>query len=368
MKKETNNSLPLQSNLRTKSILMNNAHEILLSVIVPVYNVEQYIRSCIESIYKQGLSESSFEVIVVNDGTQDNSMGVIQDIVNEHSNIFVINQENQGISVARNNGIAQAKGEYLLMIDSDDILIPGTLGPVLAKAVETKVDLVVSEFLKMTDEQIDAFPTTHSLPSQKKFEIVPTTGIELLVNNMKRHANFVWRTLFKRSFLQENNIRFVPGILYEDIPFTNECYLKAHSCLKTTMPIYIYRKRMGSVTLSNFGEFHARSYSTAMVKTWNLSKTENLDNRAKEAIKDIVFTLLSFQIYYLSSTSLPTKRITSLLRMIKKDAPDMSFTHGMNQRLKSFMFWYMPQLYIYLRRFYAQNVEDKGHHLLHGNG
>ena len=102
-----------------------------LSVIIPVYNVEKYIRTCIESIYRQGLSEDHFEVILINDGTQDRSMEVIADIIEAHKNITVINQENQGLSMARNNGIAIAKGEYILMPDSDDLLIENSLKPLL---------------------------------------------------------------------------------------------------------------------------------------------------------------------------------------------------------------------------------------------
>ena len=83
-----------------------------LSIIVPVYNVEKYIRPSIESIFRQGLLEACFEVIIVNDGSTDKSMEEIADIILQHSNVVVINQENQGLSVARNNGIAMAKGDY----------------------------------------------------------------------------------------------------------------------------------------------------------------------------------------------------------------------------------------------------------------
>lgn len=94
-----------------------------LSIIVPIYNVEQYVRTCIESIYQQGFDEDRFEVILVNDGTKDKSMEMIADIIQQHKNIVVINQENQGFSMARNNGMAIAKGEYILMPDSDDLLL-----------------------------------------------------------------------------------------------------------------------------------------------------------------------------------------------------------------------------------------------------
>ena len=96
-----------------------------LSIIVPVYNVEKYIRPCLESIFRQGIDDDNFEVIIVNDGTEDRSMEVIQEIISQHDNITVINQENLSLSVARNNGIAQAKGEYILMPDSEELMIEG---------------------------------------------------------------------------------------------------------------------------------------------------------------------------------------------------------------------------------------------------
>ena len=98
-----------------------------LSIIIPVYNVEKYIRPCMESIFRQGLDEDDYEVIIVNDGTPDKSMEVIEDIIAAHANITVINQKNLSLSVARNNGIAAAKGEYILMPDSDDFLIENSL-------------------------------------------------------------------------------------------------------------------------------------------------------------------------------------------------------------------------------------------------
>jgi glycosyltransferase involved in cell wall biosynthesis len=118
-----------------------------LSIIVPVYNVEKYVYECVDSIFRQGLDENIFEVIIVNDGTKDNSMAVIRELIASRSNIIVIEQDNLGLSVARNNGIAKATGEYILMIDSDDLLIDSSLQLLLNRALETKVDLVVADFL-----------------------------------------------------------------------------------------------------------------------------------------------------------------------------------------------------------------------------
>ena len=103
-----------------------------LSIIVPVYNVEKYVRTCVESIFRQGLSDDEFEVIIINDGTPDRSIEIISDIIAAHNNIRVINQQNQGVSITRNNGIKNANGEYIVFIDSDDLIFDNCL-PLLLK-------------------------------------------------------------------------------------------------------------------------------------------------------------------------------------------------------------------------------------------
>ncbi len=94
-----------------------------LSIIVPIYNVEKYVRPCMESLFRQGLDEECFEIIAVNDGSTDNSIKVIEDLVEKHHNISIINQSNQGLSVARNTGIAKSSGTYILFVDSDEFLL-----------------------------------------------------------------------------------------------------------------------------------------------------------------------------------------------------------------------------------------------------
>ena len=102
-----------------------------LSIIVPVYNVEKYVRSCIESIFKQGLDEDRFEVIIVNDGTKDGSMKVVRQFA-DRPNLTILEQENQGLSAARMKGCSVAGGEYLWFVDSDDYLVEDGVGKVLA--------------------------------------------------------------------------------------------------------------------------------------------------------------------------------------------------------------------------------------------
>ena len=154
----------------------------LLSIIVPVYNVEKYIRPCFESIFNQGLDDNCFEVIIVNDGTEDNSMEMITDIISQHNNIKVINQENQGLSVARNNGITAATGEYFFMPDSDDLLVYNSLPFLLDQALSSKADLVVANFIKMDDEDVN-FLQIDTI-KQEQATIMEKTGKAYLIEDL----------------------------------------------------------------------------------------------------------------------------------------------------------------------------------------
>ena len=172
-----------------------------LSIIVPVYNVEQYIRTCIKSIFRQDLDEERFEVIIINDGTTDNSIDVIQDIINQHCNITIINQVNQGLSVARNNGIATAKGEYILMPDSDDMLVENSIKPLLDLALKSKADLIVADFLKMTSEEID---NSKGIILQE-MTVTEKNGWQMLLEDLNPYECYVWRTLYRRQFIISNH-------------------------------------------------------------------------------------------------------------------------------------------------------------------
>ena len=123
--------------------------DIKLSIIVPIYNVEKYICECVSSLYRQNLDEKEFEVILVNDGTKDKSMEVLAPIIEQHDNIIVINQVNQGLSASRNNGLAKAIGKYVIFVDSDDVIIDNSLSILLKQALDTDVDTIKGKVIKI---------------------------------------------------------------------------------------------------------------------------------------------------------------------------------------------------------------------------
>lgn len=320
-----------------------------LSIIVPVYNVEKYIRACLESIFKQGLNDDRFEVIIVNDGTKDRSMEVIEDIISQHDNITVINQENQGLSVARNNGIAAAKGEYILMPDPDDFLIENSLSNLLDLAIKNQADLVVADFLGMHDEEINQY-NKNKVRLQKPFNIQVKTGEELFLQDLNPYQCYVWRTLFRRTFLLENNLSFVPGIFYQDVPFTHECYLKANKCLRVSILLNIYRLQRSGAATASFSKKKAKDYCIVIGMTWKLTYLQGISHAALNKIKDDMYITFSLFFYsILHSIKAPSDQL-EIIRYLYEMAPDIQFTNGKKQRLESFLLRNCPSLYLRIRR------------------
>jgi glycosyltransferase involved in cell wall biosynthesis len=319
---------------------------IKLSIIVPVYNVEKYIRPCIESIFKQGLDEQDFEVIIINDGTEDHSMEVIQDIIDQHKNIIVINQENQGLSVARNNGIAMAKGEYILMPDSDDLLIENSLKPLMDIAIENKVDLIVADFLKMTNEEIEL---NKSCPQEQDYLQTIITGKELYLNEIIPNEYYVWRTLYKKKFICQNNIHFIPGIFFQDVPFTHESYLKAHKCIRTHRLLNIYRRGHQSVSApSSFKMKNAHDFCIAIAKSWELGKMDGLSSAIKKRHMDYVYISYINLVYRTLFAIEGVNKKVEVLKYLRERAPDIFFSNGLKQIIASVLFRNAPKLYIIL--------------------
>lgn len=332
--------------------------DIKLSIIVPVYNVEKYVRPCIESIFKQGLDDADFEVIIVNDGSTDRSMEMIADIIQQHNNITVINQENLSLSVARNNGIAIAKGEYILMPDSDDLLIENSLKPLLEKALKTKVDLVVADFLIMTDEEIDDFYKEDFKQPEQHFKKI--VGKQLYLEVLNPLYCYVWRTLYRREFLVAEDLKFYPGIRYQDIPFTHECYLKANNCICSNIRLNIYRKWSGSATNAYIID-NTKQFITAIALTWRLRQIEGLSSDLLYKLEENIYISFRNMIY---STLHSIKRKEDryvLMNYVNFQAHDLNFTHSIQQRLITMMVKRMPHFFINLYYHYAQIAYKNRH-------
>ena len=318
-----------------------------LSIIVPIYNVEQYILECVQSVYRQALTENDFELILVNDGTQDNSFGVIKDIIHQHTNIIVVEQSNQGLSAARNTGLLYAKGDYILFLDSDDLLIDNTIPSLLALS-EKMPDLIVAGFKKMNNDEIHNFMA----PSQDRIIVEEKSGEELFLRDLNPQQCYVWRTLYKKEFLDNNNLKFIRDIYFEDVPFTTECYLKARRCVKTSQIFYIYRQRVDSI-VSTLNIKKIFDFNTVLARLWEMKRISDLSAEQEAKLMDILFVTFSISIWYVSHDNVLLKQRKDIVRDLENKIPDISFTNGLKQKIISCFYRIAPCTYIYIRGFFS---------------
>ena len=308
-----------------------------LSIIIPVYQVEKYVHQCLESVFRQDLDDKEFEVIIVNDGTKDRSMEVIQDIIDQHNNITVINQQNQGLSMARNNGMAIARGEYIAFVDSDDMLVGYSLKPLIEEAIKTKPDLVVTDHLEIKGNENEP-------QCVRDYSFVEMASEDFFIKKVVPAV--VWRTLYRREFLLKSNLAFIPNIYFEDTPFTASCYLLAGTCLITNSIFYRYRLRQDSIAASdNFTLRKANDLCVSIAETWKTAKSHPMSPKMRRGMNEYIYSAFNNLLYRTLYGINGTDEKVNILKTLKKRAPDLKFTNGVKQVITSFIFRSSPEYF-----------------------
>lgn len=214
----------------------------LVSIIVPIYKVEPYLRRCLDSIVNQ--TYTNLEIILVDDGSPDGCPQICDEYVAKDKRIIVIHKENGGLSDARNAGLDICKGEYISFVDSDDILDLNAVEYMLNAG--TDVDIVITNVkMFINEEEINHLNKTHcnSLP----FKTIGSDDLLLrLCRDGDAYLRSAWGKLFKRKLFF--NIRFPKGKLYEDMYVNYRLYYKAFQSKFIPIPLYYYRQnRPGSI-------------------------------------------------------------------------------------------------------------------------
>lgn len=259
-----------------------------LSIVIPVYNEEDYIRGTLDSIYKQNVEKIFFEVIVVNDGTPDNSMDIVQEFAATHSNLRIINQKNQGLSCARNAGIKIAKGEYIWVVDSDDMVTEYSINDILKEIqVHPNVDMFCFDLYEKRGDNL--IPT--SLFSKTSYQKYYGQVHDGYFYCRKMPTGVSPKFLFRREFLNENGLEFTPGIYHEDQDFLIRCYTKAKSVLPLRNIWYVYNIReSGSITSTfKIKRFHDLLW---IINNFRRLSDETQNVKARTILEEGVFSLV----------------------------------------------------------------------------
>lgn len=204
-----------------------------LSIIVPVYNVEPYIERCLRSLLDQDIPQSDYEIIVVDDGTPDNSAVIAQRIADENENITVVHRGNGGLSAARNTGMDYAMGKYILYVDSDDYIESQSLGKLIEVSETNDIDVCYFRSFKMRGDGTKYENDKQPFKDDRVYE-----GCYAITHGLK--ITSVWQYLFLRSFLESNQLRFCPGVIHEDIEFNYRMFVYAKRVMFTNMFVYYY--------------------------------------------------------------------------------------------------------------------------------
>lgn len=223
----------------------------MISIIVPVYNVERYLRDCIESILNQ--DHTDWELILVDDGSTDSSPAICDEYEKSDHRIKTIHTPNRGLSEARNRGIEIAAGSEICFIDSDDFIKPDFLSTLLSEMISTQADISVCQFIRCN-------PEGRIISGKQKFK-----ESCLITGNHECMKKFLSDTmintpacgkLYKSKLFKESDIRYPSGRFCEDIFTTYRIVLKCSRIAISILPLYVYRNRPDSIINSRFSPKH----------------------------------------------------------------------------------------------------------------
>lgn len=270
--------------------------EIKLSIIVPMYNVAPYVARCLQSLGDQDIPIEEYEIICINDGSPDNCSEVVRGLQKEIPNIIFLEQENQGVSMARNNGIAIAKGKYMMPIDPDDYVVPNCLKQVLDQAEQHNLDILYAAF--------EIFDANH--------ESIWRTNYEYLVHKVDNGQDGYFAVrgakvidpdrsvamLFKMNLLKKYKLNYPQEVPYlEDGLFVGKVLAVANRVGYSNADFYQRTTRAGSATNSNL--FYTKKaldgFIKAAVDIKSFARNNNLSDSQKGLVNHLIakFVILS---------------------------------------------------------------------------
>lgn len=250
-----------------------------VSVVIPVYNVEEYLRECVDSVLRQTYSD--LEIILVDDGSSDNSGSLCDEYKESDNRIQVIHRENGGLSAARNTGMGAVTGEYIYFLDSDDYIKPETIEDLVAVSEQEKVDIVFFDgYVFYTDCEDDGSAYLYKRKNRYKTVNGRDQLYLLLVNDEYRTA--VPLNFFKSEFLRKNELRFVEGILHEDELFTFQAFNADGIVAHCHEELYARRIRPASIMTASSAEKRYNSMLTIYFELANMYRSKTASGQAAD--------------------------------------------------------------------------------------
>lgn len=209
-----------------------------VSIIIPVYNSAMYLKQCLNSLINQTLTD--LEIICINDGSTDNSAEILNEYAQKDSRIIVITQENSGLGATRNNGLEQAKGEYIGFVDSDDWIDENYYEKLYNAAKENSADIAICGFKREKKEK------SKIILSYQDIKLYTNTQEKFNICDMPK-SNYVWNKIYKRERVLDSGITFETGVYYEDVIYSPRIIYFLGELVTVPDTYYHYRKNPNSV-------------------------------------------------------------------------------------------------------------------------
>lgn len=306
-----------------------------ISVIIPVYNVEMYLKECLDSLINQTLTD--IEIICIDDGSTDNSLQVLKDYAAKDSRFVIETQPNQGQGIARNKAIDIATGEYISFVDPDDWVEEDFFEKVYKKFKETNAQVVQFDY-KIYKEINKRFIKKSFLESSKKYlrknlkKESFYTWQELHWKSLDAIPLYVWDKVYSAKFIKDNNINFAPNKHAEDQIFTLSCLFKASKIGYINECFYNYRIRNNSSVNSVSNDYFCIFDNVKLVE--NLLKEQNLYDLLKNQYKYYLLNTLSG--HY---AGIPKDRQEDYLRECAHIFSEKEYKKFLQQRYGRYSFW-----------------------------
>ena len=260
----------------------------MISIIIPIYNVEKYLDECLTSVMNQ--TYKNFEVILVNDGTKDNSIEIVNKFISKHNNIKLVNKENGGLGSARNVGINHARGKYLIFIDSDDYIEATYIEKLYTEIEKSKSDIVICGINKYYENSKNIEPVNLEVENNKSYSSLEAIKL-LFTNKIFCHA---WNRIYRKELFINNNILFPEGKLYEDILPAVKLISKSKKISFIKENLYYYRIREGAITSSkNIKAIEDYNYAIDKVNKYISTSVYEESLKSEKVNFNISYTLSS---------------------------------------------------------------------------
>lgn len=314
-----------------------------ISIIIPIYNVEKYVEKCLLSCVNQNISSKDYEIIVVNDGSPDNSLAIVERVAENNSNIRIISQANQGLSVARNTGVRHAYGEYIWFIDSDDYIEENCLARIVSY-LKDDLDILQLQYRLVYEDD--------TLPLDIEFYNIEgvKSGLEITEQGgLPAPAQF---SIYRSKFLTDYNLEFVEGIYHEDSEFKPRVTFLAKKITSDSSISYNYLQRLSGSITSHFKIKNGLDIINVNNSLLDFADKQNMPKKYRKYLYEKIAMNMNTLLYGLQSLNKDEKnQLIYQLRMNKHLFDCMVNSNRFKYKIEGIFFKLNIQLGLFLHRY-----------------